>query len=177
MKYCAFLRGVNVKGTNMKMADVCQIFEAAGMQEVTSVLASGNLIFSSEEKGSALKILLEKKMSEAFNYEAFLFICNQLDVETILRDCPFTAQENFHIYSFISEKKIENLLMEEFLKSNKAEGEAAEIVGEWFYWKAPKGETLSSDFGKILGKKHLKSQITSRNINTIEKILTKMTSK
>ena len=67
--------------------------------------------------------------------------------------------------------------MEEFLKSNKAEGEAAEIVGEWFYWKAPKGETLNSDFGKILGKKHLKSQMTSRNINTIEKILTKMTSK
>ena len=71
MKYCAFLRGVNVKGTNMKMADVCQIFEAAGMQEVTSVLASGNLIFSSEEKGSALKILLEKKSRKPLTMKPF----------------------------------------------------------------------------------------------------------
>ncbi len=29
MKYCAFLRGVNVKGTNMKMADVRQVFKEA----------------------------------------------------------------------------------------------------------------------------------------------------
>ena len=43
-KFCAFLRGVNVKGTNMKMADVCKVFSDAGMQDVSSVLASGNII-------------------------------------------------------------------------------------------------------------------------------------
>ena len=49
MKYCAFLRGVNVKGTAMKMADVVEVFKKQGMIKVSSVLATGNLLFESEE--------------------------------------------------------------------------------------------------------------------------------
>lgn len=64
--YCAFLRGVNVNGTNMKMAEVCQVFTDAGMQNVTSVLASGNIIFSSGKDAAQLKELLEKAMSQHF---------------------------------------------------------------------------------------------------------------
>ncbi len=72
-KYCAFLRGVNVKGTNMKMAEVCKVFRDAGMQEVSSVLASGNIIFSSSASEEALKTELEQKLSTYFDYEAFSF--------------------------------------------------------------------------------------------------------
>ncbi|SDZ73099.1 Protein of unknown function [Porphyromonadaceae bacterium KH3R12] len=61
--FCAFLRGVNVKGTNMKMAEVCSVFEKTGMENVSSVLASGNILFSSDKKKDELKALLEKAMS------------------------------------------------------------------------------------------------------------------
>jgi uncharacterized protein (DUF1697 family) len=53
-------------------------------------------------------------------------------------------------------------------------GEKAEIVNTVFYWRVPKGNTLDSSFGKVLGKKNLKDKMTSRNINTFEKILKKM---
>lgn len=82
-KYCAFLRGVNVKGTNMKMAEVCTVFEKAGMNDVSSVLASGNILFSSEKDAKELKEILEESMSEHFSYEAFLFVKNQQEIETI----------------------------------------------------------------------------------------------
>ena len=39
-RYCAFLRGVNVKGTTMKMAEVCTVFENAGMISVSSMKLS-----------------------------------------------------------------------------------------------------------------------------------------
>jgi uncharacterized protein (DUF1697 family) len=81
MKYCAFLRGVNVKGTNMKMADVCQVFKDAGMKDVASILASGNIVFSSDKNAEELKVILEKAMSEHFSYEAFLFIKSQEETE------------------------------------------------------------------------------------------------
>ena len=42
-----------------------------------------------------------------------------------------------------------------------------------FYWKVPKGNTLESDFGKIVGRKDLKNTFTSRNLNTFEKVLKK----
>lgn len=174
MKYCAFLRGVNVKGTNMKMADVCQVFKEAGMTEVSSVLASGNIVFSSDKNVEDLKVLLEKAMSEHFSYEAFLFIRSQEETEVLWNSIPFEKNDGFHIYGFVGAQGVEKVLMEEFQKASQAEDEKAEIVNDIFYWQVPKGNTLDSTFGKVLGKKSLKDQMTSRNVNTFEKVLKKM---
>jgi len=174
MKYCAFLRGVNVKGTNMKMADVCTVFKNAGMQNVSSVLASGNILFESGKNTGELKKILEEEMSEAFGYEAFLFIKNDSEIATILENSPFEKEENFHNYVFVSSPETEKVLMEEFEKSEKTEDEKAAVIQDIFYWKVPKGNTLDSSFGKILGRKTLKDKFTSRNINTFEKIVNKL---
>ncbi|WP_312305910.1 DUF1697 domain-containing protein [Chryseobacterium sp.] len=174
MKYCAFLRGVNVKGTNMKMADVCQVFKDAGMTEVSSVLASGNIVFSSDKNAEDLKVLLEKAMSEHFSYEAFLFIRSQEETEVLWKSIPFEKNDGLHIYGFVGMPGVEKVLMEEFQKATQAEDEKAQIINDIFYWQVPKGNTLDSTFGKVLGKKSLKDQMTSRNINTFEKVLKKM---
>lgn len=174
MKYCAFLRGVNVKGTNMKMVDVCQVFKDVGMKDVISILASGNIVFSSDKSAADLKIILEKAMSEYFLYEAFLFVKSQEETEAFLNNLPFEKNENLHAYAFVGIPGVENVLMEEFQKAAQTENEKAEIVNDIFYWQVPKGNTLESTFGKVLGKKSLKDQMTSRNINTFEKILKKM---
>ena len=172
--FCAFLRGVNVKGTAMKMAEACALFEKAGMQKVSSILASGNILFSSGKSEAELKTLLEKAMSDHFSYEAFLFVKNKDEVETIVNHTPFTADTAFHIYGFMGVAGIEKILMAEFNKFGKTEGEEARLAGGNFYWKVPKGNTLGSEFGKILGRKDLKNAFTSRNMNTFEKVLKKM---
>lgn len=172
--YCACLRGVNVKGTNMKMAEVCAVFQNAGMRNLSSVLASGNILFSSEREKDELKSLLEKAMSEHFNYEAFLFIKDKNEVKNILMNNPFSADADFHIYGFVGIDGIEKRLMEVFEKFGQATGEEAKIVADNFYWKVPKGNTLASEFGKVLGNKKLKDSFTSRNINTFEKIFKKL---
>lgn len=174
MRYCAFLRGVNVQGTNMKMAEVCQVFSNAGMENVSSVLASGNIIFSSGKSPQELKDLLEKAMSAHFNYEAFLFIKSAEETALILTNNPFEKNENLHIYAFVGNENIENILMKEFKNASKTESENAKIMDDIFYWQVPKGNTLDSTFGKVLGKKSLKDQFTSRNINTFEKIIKKL---
>ncbi|SDL89119.1 DUF1697 domain-containing protein [Chryseobacterium taihuense] len=174
MKYCAFLRGVNVKGTNMKMADVCKVFQDAGTENVISVLASGNIIFSSDKKREELKSILEKSMSEYFNYEAFLFLKTEKETENIWKVNPFIDKDDFHSYAFVGNENVENILMKEFQEAAKAKGEEGKIVNNIFYWQVPKGNTLDSGFGKILGKKSLKDQFTSRNLNTFEKIIKKL---
>ena len=173
MKYCAFLRGVNVKGTNMKMAEVCEVFKKAGMRDVVSILASGNIVFSSDKKAEDLKVILEKAMSEHFNYEAYLFVKSQQEIETFWNSNPFDKNANLHVYTFVGHNEVEKVLMKEFVNATKAENEKAEIINDIFYWQVPKGNTLDSTFGKVLGKKSLKDQFTSRNINTFEKILKK----
>ena len=175
MKYCAFLRGVNVKGTTMKMADVCKVFIDAGMQDVTSVLASGNIIFSSDKKENQLKIILQEAMSENFNYEAFLFVKNQQEIDFFLKNNPFTKNNDLHVYGFVGKENFEEILMQEFQNSETTDNDDAKIVNGFFYFQIPKGNTLDSTFGKILRKKNMKDQFTSRNINTFEKIIQKMT--
>lgn len=173
-RFCAFLRGVNVKGTSMKMAEVCSVFEKAGMKNISSVLASGNILFSSDEEVRELKRILEEAMSEHFSYDAFLFVKTHKEIETIFNEKPFESEPEYHIYSFVGVDGIEKTLMLEFEKSKKVSGEDAKVIGSIFYWKVPKGTTLNSEFGNILGRKSLKDSFTSRNINTFEKVLKKI---
>lgn len=172
-QFCAFLRGVNVNGTTMKMTEVCQVFKDAGMLNVSSVLASGNIIFSSDESHSELKSTLEKALSSYFNYEAFLFLKSKTEVIAMFQNKAFSQEADQHLYVFIGNENIENVLLKEFQLSTKSEGENAKIVNSVFYWQVEKGNTLGSSFGKVLGKKSLKDQLTSRNINTLEKIIKK----
>lgn len=171
MKYCAFLRGVNVKGTSMKMTEVCNVFSDTEMKDVSSVLASGNILFSSDKNVSELKQILEKAMSKYFNYEAFLFIKTEKEINVIFENSPFEKTQDFHTYIFIGIDEVEKILFDQFENSSKTENEKAKIVGNIFYWQIPKGNTLASNFGKVLGKKSLKDKMTSRNINTFEKII------
>jgi uncharacterized protein (DUF1697 family) len=157
----------------MKMAEVCQVFRDAGMENVVSILASGNIVFLSDKKADELKKILEKAMSEHFSYEAFLFIKSQEEIENFWNGNPFEKNDDLHSYTFVGSDGIEDILMKEFENALKNENEDAKIVNTIFYWQVPKGNTLDSTFGKILGKKSLKDQFTSRNINTFEKILKK----
>lgn len=158
----------------MKMAEACSVFEKEGMENVSSVLASGNILFSSGKKADELRKILEKAMSAHFSYEAFLFVKDKREVEVIFGCNPFEAHPEFNVYGFVGVEGIEKILMEEFEKAGKAEGEEARIVENNFYWRVPKGNTLDSEFGKILGRKNLKDSFTSRNLNTFERVLKKM---
>lgn len=174
--FCAFLRGVNVKGTSMKMEEVCAVFQKVGMEHVTSVLASGNILFTSDRNENELKPLLEKAMSDQFTYESFLFIKRKEEIQTIFNNNPFEIKPDYHIYVFVGTDGIDCVLKDEFENINKAKGESALVIQNNFYWNLPKGKTVGSEFGKILSKKRLKASFTSRNLNTFQKILKKLES-
>jgi uncharacterized protein (DUF1697 family) len=59
-RYAAFLRGV--MPTNAKMGDLARAFEAAGFEDVRTVLSSGNVVFSATAAPAAA---LERKAEAA----------------------------------------------------------------------------------------------------------------
>ena len=138
MKYCAFLRGVNVNGTSMKMAEVIKVFSDAGMKDVSTVLASGNILFSSDKKPSELKIILEKAMSHYFEYEAFLFLKNQDEIAEILNNNPFKKTDDLHIYVFVGTEGSENILLEEFTNAKKQKKKELKLLQTPFTGRSPK---------------------------------------
>ncbi|MGH3552677.1 MAG: DUF1697 domain-containing protein, partial [Mycobacterium sp.] len=52
-RYAAFLRGVNVGGVNLKMADVAAALSDAGFAGVRTILASGNVLLDSPATADA----------------------------------------------------------------------------------------------------------------------------
>lgn len=179
-RYCALLRGVNVKGTSMKMDDLKAAFTKMGFSNIKTLLTSGNVIFDTDKALSKeeLKSLIEEELGSYFNYEAYVFVRDTKEIQELLIDsASLPASEGCHYYALVCDdiavfeelwklfESIRHEPMEQFLvKASNA------------FWVVPKGSTLSSEFGsKVLGKKQYKSCLTSRNLNTMEKILKAMT--
>ena len=70
MKYVAFLRGINVgKHRRISMAELKHAFEAAGYGEVSTYIASGNVIFNAVgEDVETLTAEAEVKLESALGY-------------------------------------------------------------------------------------------------------------
>lgn len=173
-KYCAFLRGVNIGGKTVKMAEACDALEAVGFTSVLSVLATGNLIFASDKPQGELRGFAEQVLSDYYNDSVSLFVKNADEVVAVLGCNPFEENAERHIYAFICEKGFEETLLQEFGKIAPSNGENAAINNGLFYWQCRKGATLDSGFSTILGRKSMKDKFTSRNIGTIAKVAAKM---
>ena len=172
--FCAFLRGINVNGRNMNMRDVCGIFQKAGMENVSSVLSTGNILFKSDIPAAELRGQLEQAISLHYSCGVSMFIKNTAEVKAMPDSSPFAPDPVLHIYAFISEPGFEKILAEEFAKITPVPQEAATVQNGLFYWQVPKGSTLDAGFSKTLGRKDMKDKFTSRNLNTIQKICDKM---
>ena len=169
-RFCAFLRGVNVNGRKMLMRDVCSVFEVVELNDISSVLATGNILFSSDESADTLRPRLENELSDYCHTPVSLFLKDTSQISSIVAAIPFEDESAFHIYVFICEDGFENTLMREFNEVSPIEGEKAAISSGYFYWRVPKGSTLDAGFSKALGGKDTKNKQTSRNISTIKKV-------
>ena len=171
---CAFLRGVNVNGRKVVMSEVCDIFRTAGMGNVSAVLATGNIIFDPPSDDDGLHDLLEDALSAHYSEPFHLFVRTSEDLERMVGHDPFDPGADFHVYVVISDPRAGEELEKIFSGIDPAPGERGVIRDGVFYWRVAKGCTLSSGFSGILGRKDMRNRITSRNINTIKKIMSQM---
>ena len=79
-RYAAFLRGVNVGGVNLKMAEVAKALEDAGFTNVRTILASGNVLLESRAGVEAVRKKAEAALRDAFGYDAWVLA---YDIDTV----------------------------------------------------------------------------------------------
>ena len=94
--YAAFLRGVNVGGVNLKMADVAGALADAGFAEVRTILATGNITLESRAGADTVRAKAETALTQRllYRFEQILgFIFFDLDV-CIAGDAKRLAFEN-----------------------------------------------------------------------------------
>lgn len=171
-RYAALLRGVNVGGINLKMADVKAVFEGLGLANVKTVLASGNVLFDTDRPPAEAKPLIERALGERFGYEARVQVLEAAVIRALLTGFPFDAErEGWHPYVvFIADPMVagELLAMQDQLDPEREQILAGPGV---VYWTVERGSTLTSVFGKALGRARYTAATTTRNLRTLQKLL------
>jgi uncharacterized protein (DUF1697 family) len=171
-RFAALLRGVNVGGINLKMADVAAVFKGLGLSNVKTVLASGNVLFDSNETAAALKPTIEKALGERFGYDASVHVLELEQIARVVADFPFDVERaGWHPYViFVAKPAIitELLALEPDLD---ADSESIAPGDGVVYWIVERGRTLSSVVGKKSAAARYKTATTTRNLRTLKKLL------
>ena len=170
-RYAAFLRGVNVGGVNLKMADVAAAFEKAGFSSVRTILASGNVLLESRAGVAAVRKKAESALREEFGYDAWVLAYDIASVRAISDAYPFEREvEGHHSYvTFVTDDAVLDELAE--LAKQAGPDEKIKRGDGVIYWQVPKTGTLDTTIGKTMGKKRYKSSTTTRNLRTLDKVL------
>lgn len=89
LRHVALLRGINVGGNNIiKMTALKQAFEDAGFDNVSTYIASGNVIFTANNRPVALEKRIEKTLSTTFGYEARVLVRSKTQLAAVLNAAP-----------------------------------------------------------------------------------------
>ncbi|KIS27004.1 pyridoxamine 5-phosphate oxidase [Arthrobacter sp. SPG23] len=168
--YAVFLRGVNVGGINIKMADLRSALAARGFADVKTLLASGNVALSSNLGAAAVKDDVEACLRQAFGYDAWVVVMAAARVAALVEACPYPAEDKAtHTYITLSSDTA--VLDELFEAGSRLDGTQQQRLGpEAMAWLAPAGGTLDSPFSKLSSKARYKSTTTTRNLRTVIKV-------
>jgi uncharacterized protein (DUF1697 family) len=90
MKYIALLRGINVGGQNViRMAALKSCLEQQGFANVTTFIASGNVVFETlDTNAPKLRHQVETALSRSFGYESRIVLRSQAQLTRVVADAP-----------------------------------------------------------------------------------------
>lgn len=174
-KCAAFLRGINVGGRKpVKMEDLKKAFAALGLRNIETVLASGNVLFDTEEpRADALVKNIEEKLKLVFGHEIGVLLRSVEELQDLAGHNPFkkikvTPQTRLYV-TFLSQKPKARLKIphessrKDFRILRVSDREVCSVLTLSPSW----GTTdLMAVLEKEFGKK-----ITTRNWNTITRML------
>lgn len=169
--YAAFLRGVNVGGVRLKMADVASALRSAGFDDVRTILASGNVVLTAYCDAPGVRTAAETALRGRFGYDAWVLVYEMASVRSIVDDFPFEPEvDGHHSYvTFVSDPVVLNDIAG--LAAGAGPEEKIARGDGVIYWQVPRSGTLTSAIGRTMGNGRYASSTTTRNLRTLGKVL------
>ena len=169
MRYAALLRGVNVGGRTMAMADLASCFTALGFEAVSTVLQSGNVVFEGPADPVAVAARVEAGLKASFSFPVRCQIVESPRLSRVVAAYPFDDVASMHRYVVFFEGGLESQVAAALELDPRTERVA---LGEAvLYWQVQKGATTSSAVAAQLTRSRFKEFHTNRNLRTLEKML------
>ncbi|AMM33095.1 pyridoxamine 5-phosphate oxidase [Sinomonas atrocyanea] len=175
-EFAVFLRGVNVGGITIRMAELRDALSALPVSGVKTLLASGNAVLSTDLDGATLKERIEETLRAAFGYDAWVIVLARQDVEALVRSCPYPSDDpDVHAYVTLSSDpaaldRLVALLDAEGSGGAAEDGTHVRLGPVALAWRCPKGSTLDAPLSKATAKPVFKATTTTRNLRTLQKV-------
>jgi uncharacterized protein (DUF1697 family) len=174
----AFLRAINVGGRNVTMKELRGVFEAIGLKDVETFIASGNVIFTSRSEDlTALQRKIENQLLRSLGYEVKAFLRTIPEVAAIARYKPFNESELSSAaglnVGFVADPL--NAELEKSVMALKTGIDDFHVQGREVYWLC-KAKQSDSKFSNARFERLLNTRATWRNVNTVQRLATKYAS-
>lgn len=171
-RYFAFLRAINVGGRVVPMAELLRIFGKAGVSEVKSYLASGNLSFTTRStSAAALEKKLEQAMERALGYEVDTFLRTEAELVAAHTWPAYTAKEMGSAHTIaigFMRSPLDTAGLARIAALGNGEDEFRSH-GRELYQRNTVGLGQSKITGRML-ERALGQPVTMRNIKTVAKL-------
>lgn len=165
-RYVAFLGAINVGGRTVKMDRLRSVVETAGVDNVSTSIASGNLIFDAENKKD-LTGRIESALEDELGFEVPVFLRTAREFIAVAHLHPFTEPENNLEISFLpSEPKPSAAKL---LVSNAYGSDRLAVIGRESYWShvGPRSESDHSETQVVLILGMATTQRSAKTVRTI----------
>ncbi len=170
-RWIALLRGVNVGGITVRSDDLRHLFRDLGLSNVSTVLASGNVLFDSDDTAEDLKPRIESALGERFGYDAWIVLLNRDAFDRIARAYPFERDDDaFTPYVVFGSDPASLRELADSAGETDPAVESVALGDGALYWRVVKGRTIDSPVGRLLGRQKYRTTTTNRNFRTVERI-------
>lgn len=175
-RHVAFLRGINVGGHRVKMEELCRLFGGLGFLDVSTFIASGNVVFESpSEDGADLEREIAGHLEQELGYEVATFIRSFTELEAITTLEPFGVVDPDHsLYVALLHEPPKRATWSA-LEDLRGAFDDFQVDGNELYWlcrgRLSESPAFQKGFTKVMGR----TPNTMRKITTLRKILAKYT--
>jgi uncharacterized protein (DUF1697 family) len=167
--YISMIRGINVGGKSVKMADLRDVYLSLDLENVKTYIQSGNVVFKSEnEDPKTLSKKIQQKILDTIGYDIKVVIRTIDELKNIIKSYPFEIEEEKQVYiTFLSDTP--DLSQDLNLKNWIKESEKFIISSSEIYLYLPHGYGRTKLNNNFFEKK-LKLDATTRNWKTVNKL-------
>lgn len=174
-RYIALLRGINVGGNNIiKMTDLRDCLEGVGFSNVTTYIASGNVLFESDRNLATVEQTIDDALESAFGYKGPTVVLSEKDFRTIIHEAPkgfgFQPTTYHSDVIFLKLPAHPNRVLHELLALKLRDGVDSAVAGsKALYFTRLSAERQRSRLSKVTGLPSYKI-MTIRTWNTAKKL-------
>ena len=175
-RYVALLGSINVGGNRLSMAELREALLREDFEEVETVVASGNVMFTHDERpteGLAEKIAYV--VSDRFDIDTFAAVVTREQLQASLDACPFTEDgEEKQVHIGFLDGALDETAFAKLVDDHADRGPERLAAKNNFVYVDFADGVGSSKLSKPFIERRLGRQITMRNLRSVRRIIEKM---